>query len=330
MENNIKWLSKQEPWVRYRTRIDLLDYSKNNHEIKKDYEELINHQLIKEILKDLQEWPGQPLKRHNDAKLLIHKLVFLADLGITTDNPIIEQVVEKILASQSQDGPFQIVGNIPTVFGGSGQDELLWMLCDAPLLTYALIKMGVKNNPSVQKSIDYLLSLTKDFGWPCAATTAISKKFKGPGKRTDPCPYANLVMLKLLSVLPEFHNSKEVKRGAGVLLNLWENRKKVKYYLFAMGTDFIKLKAPLIWFDILHVTDVLSQFEYLKSDKKLIEMVSVIQSKSNEKGLYTPQSIYRAWKDWDFGQKKVSSGWISFLVYRIIKATSKNPNFCVT
>jgi len=32
---------------------------------------------------------------------------------------------------------------------------------------------------------------------------------------------------------------------------LWEKRREQKHYLFAMGTDFNKLKAPLIWFDIL-------------------------------------------------------------------------------
>ena len=93
-----------------------------------------------------------------------------------------------------------------------------------------------------------------------------------------------------------------------------------------MGTDFNKLKAPFIWFDILHVTDVLSQFEFLKSDKRLKEMISIIQLKSNENGLYKAESIYRSWKDWDFGQKKVNSGWITLLVYRILKKMGQNYN----
>ena len=197
--------------------------------------------------------------------------------------------------------------------------ELMWMLCDAPLVTYALVKLGVNNDTNVQKSIDYLLSLIKDFGWPCAATTTLGKKFKGPGKRTDPCPYANLIMLKLISVIPELHNSHEAKKGAEVLLNLWEYRKEVKYFLFGMGTDFSKLKAPLVWFDILHVTDVLTQFDFLKNDNRLKEMISIIQSKSDENGLYKAGSIYRSWKYWDFGQKKVNSGWITLLVYRILR-----------
>ena len=124
MKLNTSWLCDQSPWIRYRTKIDLLDKSKDDSEVKRDYEELINHNLIKSLLQELKEWPGQPMRRHNDAKLLFHKLVFIADLGISKDNPIIKQVVDKIGARQSGDGPYQILGNIPTVFGGSGKDEL--------------------------------------------------------------------------------------------------------------------------------------------------------------------------------------------------------------
>ncbi len=264
----------------------------------------------------MQDWPGQPMKRHNDAKLLFHKLVILADLSITVQNPIISEVVEKIQANQSQDGPFQIVGNIPTVFGGSGKDELMWMLCDAPLVTYALVKMGLGNTTDVQKSIEYLLSIIKDFGWPCAATTTLGKKFKGPGKRTDPCPYANLIMLKLLTEVEGYNEQKRV--GTETILSLWEYRKETKPFLFAMGTDFKKIKAPMIWYDILHVTDVLSHYKWTHTDKRFVDMINILQTQADENGLYKAGSVWRAWKDWDFGQKKVPSGWITFLVYRIL------------
>jgi hypothetical protein len=32
---------------------------------------------------------------------------------------------------------------------------------------------------------------------------------------------------------------------------------------FYMGTDFCKHKVPLVWYDILHVVDVLTQFPCL-------------------------------------------------------------------
>lgn len=322
MEHIVNWLIEQEPWVRYRTKIDLMGMSIDHPEVMKDYEEMINHPLVSALLEELKEWPGPLMKRHNDSNLLYHKLVFLADLGIAADHPIIEKVITKMLDSQSVDGPFQIMGNIPTVFGGSGKDELMWMLCDAPLLVYAMVKLGQYHHPKVIKAIDYLLSLIQDFGWPCAATGTLGKKFKGPGKRTDPCPYANLIMLRLITLLPDLHNSKEAKTGAAMLLGHWDKRKEKKYFLFGMGTDFCKLKAPFIWYDILHTTNILTQFKFLKSDKRLKEMLLIIQAKADENDLYKAESVYMSWKKWDFGQKKTNSGWITFLVYQIINRVS--------
>lgn len=89
--------------------------------------------------------------------------------------------------------------------------------------------------------------------------------------------------------------------------------------MFYMGTDFRKLKAPLLWYDIVHVTDVLSQFEWLRSDPRLIEMIDIIKFKEGENGCFTPESEYKACKGWDFGQKKIPSQWLTFIILRIFK-----------
>jgi hypothetical protein len=84
-----------------------------------------------------------------------------------------------------------------------------------------------------------------------------------------------------------------------------------------MGTDFRKLKAPFVWYDILHVAEVLSHFSWVHDDARFVEMLVLINSKADEQGLYTPESIWTAWKGWDFGQKKLPSQWLTFLIYRI-------------
>ncbi len=86
-----------------------------------------------------------------------------------------------------------------------------------------------------------------------------------------------------------------------------------------MGTDFRKIKAPFIWYDILHLLDVLSQFDWLRNDTRIREMIDIVKSKANDEGRFTPESVWMAWKDWDFGQKKQPSRWLTFLVLRIIK-----------
>jgi hypothetical protein len=87
--------------------------------------------------------------------------------------------------------------------------------------------------------------------------------------------------------------------------------------MFYMGTDFCKLKAPLVWYDILHVVDVLSRLPWLSDDPRLCEMISVMVAKLDSDGRATPESVWVAWKDWEFGQKKVPSRWVTLLVERV-------------
>ena len=86
-----------------------------------------------------------------------------------------------------------------------------------------------------------------------------------------------------------------------------------------MGNDFRKLKAPFIWYDLLHVLDVLTRFSWLSNDKRLRDMLAVLESKANAQGRFTPESIWTAWKDWEFGQKKVPSRWLTLMAWRILK-----------
>ena len=55
-----------------------------------------------------------------------------------------------------------------------------------------------------------------------------------------------------------------------------------------------------------------------------MDILQVINSKADDKGLFTPESEWKAWKEWDFTRKKYQSKWLTFLVYRINKrATNK-------
>jgi len=319
--NVIRWLLSAEPWVEYRTRIDLLDQNEKAQDVQIARRRMLDHPHIKSLVRDVKQWPGDVLKRHNDARHAIHKLSFLAELGLTNSDPGMDETCNKVIENQSDEGVFQVIENIPVHFGGSGQDELLWMLCDAPLVVFSLVKFGYGNTSEVQKALSYLLQLNEDNGWHCCASESLGKKFRGPGKKEDPCPYANLIMLKLIAEFPELKVSDESENGLNCLLNLWKIRKEKKPFLFAMGTDFQKLKAPFVWYDILHVLDVLSKFPSAHSHEVTKDLLHIVLNKQDNSGKFTPESVYRAWKDWDFGQKREPSAWITFLSYRILKRT---------
>jgi hypothetical protein len=319
MMETMGWLLGGEPWVEYRARLDLLDQSEDEPEVLHARKEMLSHPKIQLLLQELNNWPGTVLNSHKSAGQLYHKLSFIADLGLKRGDGI-DEIVQKIFEHKSEEGPFQMPTNVPKHFGGSGSNEWAWALCDAPIIIYFLAKFGFDRDEQIQKAAKYLAGIVRENGWPCTVSKEMGK-FKGPGRKDDPCPYATLAMLKMLSQLDEWKVSEQVHVGAECLLDLWEKSRELHPYMFYMGTDFRKNKAPFIWYDILHVSDVLSQFEWLRNDPRLIEMVTIIKSKANKEGKYTPESEWTAWKGWDFAQKKEPSRWLTFLVLRVLKRT---------
>lgn len=318
MDKVIEWLLTAPPWVEYRTRVDLLGQDEGLPEVAAARQAMIDHPRVKAIIDELHTWPGTALKSHKTAWHVLHKLVFIADLGLQKDDPGIKQVIERIQAHQSAEGPYQILMNIHPRFGGKGVDEYIWMLCDAPLVSYALCRFGLADGESVLKSVDHLAGQVHENGWPCGAAPALGK-FRGPGRVAEPCPYVNLIMLKLLALLPQYQDADPARYGTEALFDLWQRRKETKPFLFAMGTDFKKLKVPFIWYDILHVTDVLSQFPWVCDDSRFLEMVEIVRDKADEDGRYTSESVWMAWKEWDFGQKREPSTWLTLMAQRMLR-----------
>jgi len=316
MKNTDFLKNSGQPWVVYRTLLDLEGLGENDHAVKKARAEMLSHPLIQDIIDELQDWPGIVLNSHKSAGQLYHKLSFLADLGITAEDKGMKKVVTKIKASVSKEGLFQLPTQIPEHFGGSGKEELAWALCDAPITLYSLSRLGLKDDPDVRRGLGFLLGLVRGNGWPCKVSENLGN-FRGPGKKDDPCPYVNLIMLKLIALFDEHMDGIEARAGVESLLSLWDVSLERHPYMFFMGTDFRKLKAPFIWYDILHVADVLSQYPYARRDSRLRDMMDVIHSKADENCRYTPESVWTAWKGWDFAQKKEPSPWLTFLVFRI-------------
>ena len=312
--NNL--LAISEDWLKYAIRANLLNEDKNNLEDLRN--KAINCEKIKLLLNDITNFHSIAVTNHKNPDLPIYKLIFLLDIGLDSTTPQIKAAINEILKYKDENGVYLSLINVPKHFKGTGDNVFGWCLCDAPLLLYALVKAHVDYDKYIKAGVEYLLTFYKDNGFPCTVSSSLGK-FRGPGRKDDCCPYATLLMAKLLSDIPEYKNSSIVYELVEVLLSLWEKSAEKHPYMFYMGTDFRKLKAPEIWYDIISVADVLSRFENVRKDKRFIEMISIIKEKQDDNGLFTPEAIYLKYKNWDFGQKKIPSAYLTYLCLKILK-----------
>ena len=308
-------LENGDAWLKYAVKINILNESK---ETLTDLRlQALSEPKIKAYLSDIADYHSILVSNHKNPDLPIHKLLFLLDIGFKTDVLAIQTTIDKIMEYKDDNGIYQSLTNIPKHFGGSGENVFGWCLCDAPLLLLALLKAGIDYEAYIKQGVDYLVVFYDDIGFPCTVSKEFGK-FRGPGRKDDPCPYASLIMLKLMSAIPEYRESEIAINTAMGLLSLWENSLERHPYMFYMGTDFRKLKAPAMWYDIVSVVDVLSYFESVKADTRFMEMASMIKAKQNSNGLFTPEAVYQKFKGWDFGQKKEPSPYLTYLCQRIM------------
>lgn len=341
------WLLKGPAFVRHRALVDLLKGVVGMDDEDELLRETLADPLVARLVAEVNAWENQPpLKRHNDAAHPLHKLVFLAELGVGRGT--LAPVVESILAHQSPEGPFQIKSVIPKAFGGDDVEHWTWFACDAPLTSYALVKLGLGDDERVRRSIAYFRCRIEEHGSPCHADPTHNPKFRGPGRRGDPCPYASLITLRLFSEIPELAESDEADRLVEMLLGHWAERNTgKKYYLFGIGTDFGKLKVPRIWYDIQHYADTLSRFSRARHDGRFHRVIEILRSKADALGRFTPESVwlnwnpdgkiskpptkgdifpegqpvgddFPNWSGWEFVQKRKPSRWLTSAAWGIM------------
>lgn len=310
------WMNASNAFIRHRYLLDIAEKSASDPLVRSAKAEMAADPKIRQLLDDVREWPGTVLNSHKSASQNYHKMIFLADLGFDESEEAVHLALERMRKARRPEGTFSLPTTVSTNYGGTGLPTAGWALCDAPILLTILADMAFEGKAEARQGAEFVAALGRRNGFPCAVSLELGS-WHGPGKRTEPCPDATLVALKLLSRYPDLRDGEAARAGTECLLDLWENSWDKHPYMFSMGTDFRKLKAPFIWYDILHVTDVLSLFPHVRTDPRFLSMLGVIRAKADSEGLYAPESVWQAWKDWEFSQKGRPSLWISLLVRRI-------------
>lgn len=307
-------LSAPQPYIRYQAQRLLTPQ-------QADPALLANDPFICENLDILTGWRTQVLARHDKPDLFIHRLAMLADLGLTGAIPVAVPLIEDLLSNLAPDGTFPINILIPKAFGGSGEAHSDWVICDLPVVVYALLRM-TGGDPRLDNAVDKLAALAGERYYHCCGSIP---KFKGPGKKTEMCPYANLLVARALAAHPAGRASTAAQLAAGALLDHWANRKTQKPFLFGMGTDFLKLKFPMVWYNLLHVLSALAGIPGAAADPRCQEMAALLRSKLDPAGRATPESIYMVYKSEEWSDKKNPSRLLTIFVHCILQDLSQQP-----
>ena len=68
----VPWLLEGPPWVRYRTRRDLLAQPEDAPEVLADRAAMLADPQVQDLLAGLAAWPGSVLKSHKSADHPLH------------------------------------------------------------------------------------------------------------------------------------------------------------------------------------------------------------------------------------------------------------------
>ena len=309
----IAWLlASPEPWVVYNSLLWLTEADGDSPEVRRAYQAVQADARIAVLLDALDPWPpAAPMKQAYNPADILWKIGMLADFGLQRDDPRIAALAERILAAQADDGAFLQGG-----FAHTHTWDRRAYICIAHVMTYALARFGYLDDPRLQKAYDQIQVWERlDGGWH-------PNQLNLPGgKRQDEpsCPFGTVNILRALAVHPGLRESQLAARAAGYLLDCWVRREEpYRPVGFGIGTTWNKLQYPYVQYQLLKVADTLARIPAARQDARFEEIKALIRAKRTPEGGWLAESINKPYKDFDFGQKKVPSTWITFLALRII------------
>ncbi len=310
-------LQSEEPFTVYRTLKELLGFPKNHPVARKIREFVLDDKRVQTLVKTLpDDWKSYLVKGHQKADYPPSLLLFLFDLGVEPKDFIeIQNVLQQMLELQDDEGRFMSLAQFPRskpVIGSSP--------CDTHIITEVLLLGGFGESAQVRKAVDFIASNLTDtsqgIGWKCEPNSASNAR--GPGRKDDICPQVTLEALRLFSHMPKKTHPKTLIDAGRTLLQCYEQSDH-RPYMFGHGSRFKKLRPPFFWYGIDSMLDTFSRFDELSKESAFTEMLSIVLAKANEDGTFTPESIYRDFKLWSFGQKKEWSPWLTFYICRILE-----------
>lgn len=309
------WLLEGPAWLKFAVKKQLLDQKPflDNSIKTNDINTLIQTIWSKEKGFDALLQGSVSYKKE-----LYWYLYFLSDIGFQAEDLNFEKPFQDILELENDQHKFLLSKEMkPDYF------------CISSILLTTMVRMSEKTKKHLEPHLEVIMDTQRlDGGWHCAKSRAVGQKLE-----TSPsCVMDNLNILMLLAEYDIYINEPKLEGAINLFLEHWRQQKEWRPYGFGIGTEFKKLRYPALQYGILRVLDVLSKYPYAIKQVEFKDMLDlVLQKGKNDR--YQAESVSRMFKQFDFGQTKEPSRWITFLIKRIEKRaehhdiiTDKNGN----
>jgi len=311
--NNVtEWLLEEEnPSIRYRTMRELQELPESDPNLQLAKEQISSYQPVKKMFDAMHPegyWEvfspstkksyGKGVDYRQDSTHYI--LGYLAELGMTRDDPQIEKAANRYLSLQQPDGDF--INHSSCLIGMN-------------IRTFTLF--GFKDDPRLKKTINLMEeSVRHDDGYLC-------DRYEGK-RKTKPvksCVRGSVKVLFALGELPELWDETFSKRIAEYFLNrnvLYKTTDPKTYVNKEAGATIF----PFNWrFGLIDVLLPLAKMGY-GMDERVESAWNVLARHKTEEGKYMCDWI-RNNKYWKIGKSGVANKWITFYAYLCLKHKKK-------
>ncbi len=194
----------------------------------------------------------------------IESVMYLLELGMEPEEPILKAVADLIFETWREDGRFRVY---PTG---------VVYPCQTILAANALCHMGYASDARLRKTFQHLMDTRHtDGGWRC-------KKFSfGRGPETESSnPLPTLSALDSFRYSDEFRDEPSLDRAVEFLLEHWTIRTPIGPCHYGMGTLFMQVEYPFRNYNLFMYVYVLSFFKKARTDKRFLEALQALKSKT--------------------------------------------------
>lgn len=204
-----------------------------------------------------------------DGKLLkgapfttLESAMYLMELGVSPDDPLLKAMAELILGTWKEDGRFK---TMPT--GGIYP-------CHTALAANVLCRMGYAWDPRIQRTFRYFAETQReDGGWRC------EKYSFGRGEETAySTPYTTLVALDMFRFSPA-RGEEFLERAADFLLRHWEIRRPISPCHYGIGSLFMQVEYPFRGYNLFYYVYVLSFYRRAREDGRFLQALDALRGK---------------------------------------------------